>query len=259
VGEDRPGREAPGGALTEAEAPAGPAPRRPDGAAWRNFYGRRHGKKLRPGRRALIEDRLAALAPPGVSTVGNPARRPIDPATLAPGGDLWIEVGFGGGEHLVATAAAHPEIGFVGCEPFVNGVAALLARIESAGVRNVRIHPGDARDLFEVLPAASVGRIYLLFPDPWPKRRHAGRRFVSEANAAEMARLLRPGGELRLATDIEAYALEAAATLARDPAFAPPAPREAWGAPWPGWPGTRYEAKALAAGRRPLFLVFVRR
>jgi tRNA (guanine-N7-)-methyltransferase len=255
VGEDRPRREAQGGALTE---PA--APRRPDGAPWRNFYGRRHGKKLRPGQRALIDDRLAALAPAGVAPASNPERRPIDPAAIVPGArDLWVEIGFGGGEHLVATAAARPDIGFVGCEPFVNGVAALLSRIASAGVGNVRIHPGDARDLFDVLPDGSLGRIYLLFPDPWPKRRHAGRRFVSGPNVADMARLLRPGGELRLATDVEAYAREAAETLAAAPAFAEPGPPEAWGAPWPGWPGTRYEAKALAAGRRPLFLVFARR
>ncbi|MEM9145304.1 MAG: tRNA (guanine(46)-N(7))-methyltransferase TrmB [Pseudomonadota bacterium] len=231
-------------------------PARDDGAPWRNFYGRRHGKKLRPGQRTLLDTRLAALAPTGVGWEDNPERRPLDLAALF--GDrreVWLEIGFGGGEHMIATAAAHPEIGLIGCEPFINGVAMLLAGIERAGVRNLRIHPGDARDLMDVLPAGAVGRAYLLYPDPWPKKRHWKRRFVSAANLDALARVMAPGAELRLATDIGDYVRHSLERIVAHPAFVWTAegPQE-WRAPWPGWPGTRYEAKALAEGRRPHYL-----
>ena len=234
-------------------------------APWRNLYGRRHGKKLKPNQRRLLDELLPALSVPGVAPADNPERRPLDPVGLfgdagsVAGGNarpVWLEVGFGGGEHLVAQAKAAPGVGLIGCEPFVNGVAMALRLIEEAGVGNVRLHPGDARDLVEILPAGSVARVFLLYPDPWPKARHHRRRFMNPENLALLARAMRPGAELRVATDIPEYADHARAAGAAAPAFrevtADPA------RPWAGWPGTRYEAKALRAGRVPQYLTFVR-
>jgi tRNA (guanine-N7-)-methyltransferase len=218
------------------------------------LYGRRHGKRLKPSQARLLETLLPELRIPGVDPVENPERRPLD-AIFDDGRPLWLEVGFGGGEHMVAQASAHPEVGLVGCEPFVNGVAMALGRIAAAGVGNVRIHPGDARDLIELLPAASVGRVFLLYPDPWPKVRHHRRRFASAENLAALHRVMTPGAELRLATDIADYADHAREAVAASLGFRIAADGFA---PWADWTGTRYEAKALAAGRRPQYLTIRR-
>ncbi|MEM7527627.1 MAG: tRNA (guanosine(46)-N7)-methyltransferase TrmB [Pseudomonadota bacterium] len=235
-------------------------PEREDGAPWRNFYGRRHGKKLRDGQKRLLDTRLAALAPPGVGWEENPDRAPLDPAALFPGARaLWLEIGFGGGEHMIAQAAANPDIGIIGCEPFVNGVAMLLSAIERAGVGNLRVHAGDARDLMDVLPEASVDRAFLLYPDPWPKKRHWKRRFINPDQLDQLARVLRPGAHFRVATDIEDYVRHTLEQMQRDPHFTwcAEGPTD-WRTPWPDWPGTRYEAKALREGRRPHYLTFQR-
>jgi tRNA (guanine-N7-)-methyltransferase len=228
---------------------------------WRNLYGRRRGKALRPGQKRLVEELLPKLRVPGVAPPGDPLRAAVDPRALFPDGrPLWLEVGFGGGEHLVHQARSNPGIGLIGCEPYINGVAMALARIAAGGVGNVRLHPGDARDLIEFLPAASVDRAFLLYPDPWPKARHARRRFMHSQNLAMLARVMPPGAELRLATDIPEYvahALEAvgagAGAFRHDDRIGPD-----HGTPWPDWPGTRYEAKALRAGRRGHYLTFIR-
>lgn len=227
---------------------------------WRNLYGRRRGKALRPRQRQLLAELLPRLQVPGVGHPGEPERRPVDPVALfGDGRPVWLEIGFGGGEHLVHQAEWNPEVGLIGCEPFVNGVAMALGRIDAAGVGNVRLHPGDARDLIELMPGASVARVFLLYPDPWPKARHHRRRFMHPENLAMLARVMVPGAELRLATDIPDYVEHALEAVATTEAFglaegsAPGHDR-----PWPGWPGTRYEAKALRAGRRPHYLTFVR-
>ena len=173
---------------------------------WRNLYGRRRGKKLRPGQAELMETLLRDLAPPGVDRRDNPARHPLDLAALFPGKrEVWLEIGFGGGEHMVAEAQANPDRGIIGCEHYLNGVAKALAQIQREGVENVRVHHGDARDMLDVLPPGSVARCYLLYPDPWPKARHAGRRYVNPENLDQLAKVLPAGAELRLATDIEIY------------------------------------------------------
>ena len=233
-------------------------PDRGEGAArpWRNLYGRRRGKKLRASQVRLLEELLPRLRIAGVTPADNPERRPLDRRALF--GDaraLWLEVGFGGGEHLAAQAEAHPQIGLIGCEPYVNGVAMALARLDAAGVGNVRLHPGDARDLIELLPDEALDRVFLLYPDPWPKARHHRRRFASPDNLGLLYRAMAPGAELRLATDIPEYAEHAREAVAATPGFR----LEADGAvPWSGWPGTRYEAKALVAGRHPRYLTIVR-
>ena len=184
----------------------------------------------------------------------------MDPAALF--GDrrpVWLEIGFGDGAHLAAQAAAHPEIGFIGVEPFVNGVAALLARIDREGLANIRIFTDDARLLLGALPDASVARLFVLFPDPWPKRRHHKRRLVNRATVAEFARILAPGGELRLATDDAGYARWMLEALLAEPRLDWLAERAAdWRERPADQPPTRYEAKALAAGRRPVHLRFRR-
>lgn len=186
-----------------------------------------------------------------------PAGGALDPRGLfvPPVREVWLEIGFGGGEHLLAQAAAHPEIGLIGVEPFLGGVARLLAAVGARGCSNVRVLADDARLLLAALPDASIGRLFVLFPDPWPKLRHHKRRIVNPATVAAMARVLLPAGELRLATDDPDYAAAMEAALAGEPrlAFARLPRRPA------DWPGTRYEAKALAAGRTPVWLRAERR
>lgn len=168
---------------------------------------------------------------------------------------MRLEIGFGGGEHLEAAALANPEVGFIGVEPFLAGVARLLAGIAAHGLENVRILVDDARLLLARLPDSSIERIDVLFPDPWPKSRHHKRRIVNPATCAEMARILAPGGELRLATDDPGYARWMLQALLAEPRLVWTAERAAdWRAPGPDHRRTRYEAKALATGRRPVYL-----
>lgn len=217
------------------------------------FYGRRKGKRLRPGQEGLLATLLPRLrVPPGPGG--------IDLAALHPRAErVRLEIGFGGGEHLAAEARAHPGTGFIGCEPFVNGMAKLLATIEREGLANIRLWDGDAAELLPRLPAASLDRVSLLYPDPWPKRRQRKRRFVSDESLGALARVLAPGGEFRFATDIDDYAGWVLARVLRSPDFRWNAERAPdWRTPFPGWPGTRYEAKALAEGRRPTYLTFER-
>ena len=186
---------------------------------------------------------------------------PEEPAKAfgAPVSAVWLEIGFGGGEHLSARARAHPETGFIGCEPFVNGVAKLLAVIHRVKLSNIRIWDADATELITRLPSGSINGAYLLYPDPWPKRRHRKRRFISDDNLEALARVMTPGAELRFATDIDDYAGWALTRVMRSGAFRWTAERpDDWRQPWSGWPGTRYEAKALREGRKPVYLAFER-
>jgi tRNA (guanine-N7-)-methyltransferase len=226
----------------------------------REFYGRRSGKTLRPNQKRLMAELLPRVALRGVDAGENPDRRSLPVTALSPAGKpVWLEIGFGAGEHLAAQAAAHPEADLIGAEAFVNGVASLLGHVEACGLGNVRVHFGDARDLLEVLPPASIARVFLLYPDPWPKLRHHRRRFVGPENLAALARVMVPGAELRIASDIPDYVAHALAALAGARDFeAVVAGPPGWAEPWPGWPGTRYEAKALREGRAPHYLTFRR-
>lgn len=222
----------------------------------RRFYGRRKGRPLRKGQQHLIETLLPRLA------IDLPAGDKLDPRTLFPAAieELWLEIGFGGGEHLAEQARLHPGIGILGCEVFLNGIATLLAQASAHGLANVRIHPEDARDLLDALPDQSLDRVFLLFPDPWPKRRHAERRFIQTRRLDQLARLMKPGAEFRVASDDPGYITWALAYLTAHPRFEWLARRpQDWRDRPADWPPTRYEAKALRAGRRPVFLRFRRR
>ncbi|MEO1797641.1 MAG: tRNA (guanine(46)-N(7))-methyltransferase TrmB [Pseudomonadota bacterium] len=228
-----------------------------DDAPWRNFYGRTKGKTLKPAQERDLAELLPQLTLKGVSWEENPDRTPLDLSKLG-SEPLWLEVGFGGGEHIVAQAEANPGVTFIGCEPFINGVAMLLGKIRRAGLTNIWIHPGDARDLFDVLPPASIAKAFLLYPDPWPKARHHRRRFVTPEHLDPLAHALMPGAEFRVATDIPDYVRQ---TLEEVPkaGFTWQANRAAdWRTPWADWHRTRYEAKALREGRMPHYLTFQR-
>jgi tRNA (guanine-N7-)-methyltransferase len=223
----------------------------------RNFYGRVHGKTLRHSQKTYLAEDLAALSLPGITAAENPARTQIDPAALFGDRPLWLEVGFGGGEHLVHMAARYPDIGLIGCEPFVNGIAMLLGKIRQEGVTNLRIHPGDVRDLFDVLPDACLSKVFLNYPDPWPKARHHRRRFVTPGYLGLLARVTRPGAEFRVATDIPDYVRQ---TLEEVPLAGFDLVRQAGlGEAWDDWISTRYEQKALREDRLPHYLTFVRK
>ncbi|MDJ0608198.1 MAG: tRNA (guanosine(46)-N7)-methyltransferase TrmB [Kiloniellales bacterium] len=235
---------------------AGRDPHEGPGFPRRKTHGRRLGRPLRPKARSLLESRLPELA----------VSLPAPGLTLDAGGlfdvppkEVWLEIGFGSGEHLVWQAAENRDVGMLGAEVFINGVAAAVKRIEAEGVGNVRLYQGDARDLLDALPPAALGRVFLLFPDPWPKVRHHKRRLLTDSLLDRLATTLSDGGELRIATDHDGYLRRILELTTAHPAFR-------WLARGPDdwrrrpddWPSTRYELKALSQGRRPAFLRFLR-
>jgi tRNA (guanine-N7-)-methyltransferase len=220
----------------------------------RNFYGRIRGKTLRDSQKTYLAEDLGPLTLRGVTREENPLRSTLDLTALA-GRPVWLEVGFGGGEHLVAMAARYPEVWIIGCEPFVNGIAMLLGKIRAAGVTNLMIHPGDVRDLFEVLPDGLLEKCFLNYPDPWPKARHHRRRFVTQGYLTMLARVMGKGGEFRVATDIADYVRQ---TLEEVPQAGFELINQG-DVPWQDWHSTRYEQKALREGRPPHYLTYHRR
>ena len=216
------------------------------------WFGRRHGKTLRPRRQKLVDERLPEIRLEAV---------PADLMGLFPPScrKLWLEIGFGAGEHLAGQAARHPEIGFVGCEPFINGVASLLTRIDTDNLGNIRIFDDDARLLIDTLPDQCFERIFILFADPWPKTRHHRRRIMTEANLDRFARILKDHGELRFVSDHMEYVSWALERLLRHPEFdwQATSPKD-WREPPEDWVETRYEAKARARGDVPAYLGFTR-
>jgi tRNA (guanine-N7-)-methyltransferase len=221
----------------------------------RNFYGRIHGKTLRASQKDYLAKDLGPLTLLGVMSAENPSGAPLD-LSFAEGRPLWLEVGFGGGEHLVHMAARNPGVAIMGAEPFVNGIAMLLGKIRNAGVTNLRLHPGDVRDLFDVLPDACLSKIFLNYPDPWPKVRHHRRRFVTPEYLLPLARICAQGAEFRVATDIPDYVRQ---TLEEVPPAGFELVRQAGlGEAWEDWLSTRYEQKALREGRVPHYLTFRR-
>jgi len=217
----------------------------------RNFHGRVHGKTLRPKQRAALAELLPRYRLRGVSLDENPERAVLDLPRDRP---LWLEVGFGGGEHLLAMARRYPDVRLIGCEPFVNGVAMALGPLEERPCDNLWLHPGDVRDLFDVLPEACLERAFLNYPDPWPKVRHHRRRFVTPEHLLPLARCMAPGAEFRVATDIPDYMRQALDEVPQA-GFTLSGLRAE---PWDDWHSTRYEKKALREGRLPAYATFHR-
>jgi tRNA (guanine-N7-)-methyltransferase len=224
----------------------------PAGGGEHRYFGRRKGRGMTQRKTALLADLLPSLR----LDTSRPCHDDVIALFPVAVRDVWLEIGFGGGEHLAAQAERNPDIGIIGAEPFVTGVAKLVSRIAARGLQNIRIHDDDVRPLLAWLPAASLGRVFVLFPDPWPKRRHEERRIISEATVADLARVLKPGGTLRLATDIADYASRAVRLILASGSFEALAGDTSQ--PPSDWVPTRYEAKARLAGRRCQYFDFVR-
>jgi tRNA (guanine-N7-)-methyltransferase len=208
-------------------------------------FGRIKSRTIKPRQAALMDSLLPRI------------RVPLD-GPIAVAGETWLEIGFGGGEHMAAQATRHPDATILGAEPFQNGVASALRHIDEAGLANVRIHDGDVRDLIARLPAASLARVFILFPDPWPKARHHKRRLVQQDLAAELARVLKPGGRLRFASDVAGYVDWSLARFLREPRLAWLGEDAAdWRMPPADHVTTRYEEKRLG-DCAPVFLDFIR-
>lgn len=220
-------------------------------------YGRRKGRPLSARKEHLLKGLLPRLR----LNLKEPAPSRLRELFPVPVREVWLEIGFGSGEHLLWQADHHKDAGFIGCEPFINGVASLLGQIEARGLGTIRVHDGDARDVLAWLPEGSIGRIFLLFPDPWPKKRQLKRRLLTPETVKELARVLRPGGELRFASDDADYAEQAHLLVRESGSFTWTAERAS---DWEreqrpaGWPETRYERKALSEGRKPVYLCFTR-
>lgn len=214
-------------------------------------YGRRKGRPLSARKEHLLEDLLPRLR----LDLKRPAPDRLQTLFPVPVREAWLEIGFGSGEHLLWQAERHQDVGFIGCEPFINGVASLLGAIEERGLRTIRVHDGDARDVLAWLPDGAIARLFVLFPDPWPKKRQLKRRLLTPDIVKELARVLKCGGEFRFASDDADYAAQVAHMALESGAFVRGAEQPACPA---GRPETRYERKALAEGRRSIHLSFIR-
>jgi tRNA (guanine-N7-)-methyltransferase len=251
----RPASKA-GGGRGDSSAESGPPAENPETGERLNFHGRRKGRKLRPGQQRLMQETLPRLR---IDLPPSGAR--LDPEALfGSGRELWLEVGFGSGEHLVWQAENNPQVAIIGCEVFENGIARALGHAVERQLGNLCLFPDDARMVMDRLPDRSLSKAFILFPDPWPKARHAERRFVGKPNLDRLARLMRPGAELRMASDDPSQIRWMLAETVDHPAFVwlAAGPQD-WRQRPADWPGTRYEAKALREGRKPAYFRFRRR
>lgn len=223
-------------------------------ATQRAFFGRRKGQHpLKPRQAALFDTLLPRVA----LDLSKPAPGDLRTLFSTPLDEMRLEIGFGAAEHLIAQALSHPRSGFIGCDGFVEAIAKALNAIDGNAIANVRLHFGDASELLDWLPEGALTRIDLLYPDPWPKRRHWKRRFIQDDNLTRLARVLKRGGELRFATDIAGYAVYALTRVLRSPDFVWTAEcADDWRRPWEGFSRTRYEAKAIREGRTPAYFIF---
>jgi tRNA (guanine-N7-)-methyltransferase len=220
-------------------------------------FGRRRGRTLNTRQKRLVDTLLPAYRL--ALGVAAPDAAGLARALVPGAGESWLEIGFGGGEHLLAQAIAHPGIAFIGCEPFLDGVVKVLAQIDERKLTNIRLYDDDARDVLRWLPASSIDRAFVLFPDPWPKTRHRKRRLLSGSTLALLARVMRPGAELRVATDIGDYARTILQAISHQSAFRWTAAGPSdWRVQGADWPVTRYQQKAIREGRCSYFLRFVR-
>ena len=226
------------------------------GIKWRNFYGRFKGKSLSARQHGSLHTEFEKYSLKNISWEENSKRKKIKLSEVFNEKSVWLEIGFGGGEHLVHQAKLNPDIGFIGCEPYQNGVAKLMGKLSANPRKNIKVYDGDVRNMFDVLAKNSISKVFLLYPDPWPKKRHHRRRFVTQEFLAPLYETMKPGSILRIATDIEDYVRQALQEvpkagfqwLAKDASD--------WRDPWQDWVSTRYEIKALKEARTPHYLTF---
>ena len=226
------------------------------GIKWRNFYGRFKGKSLSARQHGSLHTEFEKYSLKNISWEENSKRKKIKLSEVFNEKSVWLEIGFGGGEHLVHQAKLNPDIGFIGCEPYQNGVAKLMGKLSADPRKNIKLYDGDVRNMFDVLAKDSISKVFLLYPDPWPKKRHHRRRFVTQEFLAPLYETMKPGSILRIATDIEDYVRQALQEvpkagfqwLAKDASD--------WRDPWQDWVSTRYEIKALKEERTPHYLTF---
>jgi tRNA (guanine-N7-)-methyltransferase len=224
-------------------------------AAQLRSYGRRKGRPLSARKERLLEELLPGLR----LDLKTPAPRRLRDLFTVPVKEVWLEIGFGSGEHLLWQAEHHKDVGLIGCEPFINGVASLLGAVDQRGLAAIRLHDGDAREVLAWLPDGAISRIFMLFPDPWPKKRQLKRRLLAQETVKALARVLTPSGELRFASDDGDYAAQALVLIGQSGAFEWLATRPAdWRERPTDWPETRYERKAVSQFRQPIYLRFAR-
>ena len=227
------------------------------GAQWRNFYGRFKGKALSAKQSKTLRDEFTKYSIKNISWEENPQRKPLNLTEIFAKKNIWLEIGFGGGEHLIHQAKLNPDIAIIGCEPYINGLAMLLGKLSDQSCNNIRLYDGDVRNIFDVLPQSSIEKVFLLYPDPWPKKKHHRRRFVTQEFLKPLHKSMKAGSKFRIATDIKDYVRQ---TLQEAPKagfkwLAEDA--SDWHSPWCDWIPTRYELKALKEGRVPYYLTFV--
>ena len=227
------------------------------GAQWRNFYGRFKGKALSAKQSKTLRDDFTKYSIKNISWEENPQRKPLNLTEIFAKKNVWLEIGFGGGEHLIHQAKLNPDIAIIGCEPYINGLAMLLGKLSDQSCNNIRLYDGDVRNIFDVLPQSSIEKVFLLYPDPWPKKKHHRRRFVTQEFLKPLHKSMKAGSKFRIATDIKDYVRQ---TLQEAPKagfkwLAEDA--SDWRSPWCDWIPTRYELKALKEGRVPYYLTFI--
>jgi len=227
------------------------------GTEWRNFYGRFKGKGLSITQSQALLNEFERYSLKNISWEENPLRSQIKLSEIFDEKPVWLEIGFGGGEHLIHQARLNPDIGFIGCEPYQNGVAKLIRKLNSNPCQNIKLYDGDVRNIFDVLAKNSISKVFLLYPDPWPKKRHHRRRFVTQEFLVPLYHSMKPGSILRIATDIEDYVRQALQELPRVGFQWLAKDASDWRTPWQDWVSTRYEIKALKEERTPHYLTFI--
>ena len=223
---------------------------------FRNFYGRFKGKRLSTAQLDSLLTEFKKYSLKNITWEENPQRNKIKLSEIFDKKPVWLEIGFGGGEHLVHQAKLNPEIGFIGCDPYQNGVAKLMVKLTADPCENIKLYDGDVRNIFDVLAKNSISKVFLLYPDPWPKKRHHRRRFVTQEFLVPLYESMKPGSILRIATDIDDYVRQALQEVPRAGFQWLAKDASDWRIPWQDWVSTRYELKALNQERTPHYLTF---
>ena len=223
---------------------------------FRNFYGRFKGKRLSTAQLGSLLTEFKKYSLKNITWEENPQRNKIKLSEIFDKKPVWLEIGFGGGEHLIHQAKLNPEIGFIGCDPYQNGVAKLMVKLTADPCENIKLYDGDVRNIFDVLAKNSISKVFLLYPDPWPKKRHHRRRFVTQEFLVPLYESMKPGSILRIATDIDDYVRQALQEVPRAGFQWLATDASDWRIPWQDWVSTRYELKALNQERTPHYLTF---